>query len=352
MQTLAAILVEQNRDLVIDHISLPEKLDIGQVLVEVDKSGICGSQLGEISGVKGPDKWLPHLLGHEGFGRVLEVGPGVSTVSVGDHVVMHWRRGEGLEGTPPKYSWNGQTVNAGFVTTFNRHAIVSENRLTRVTDTLDADLAALMGCAITTGFGVVANDAKLKLGESVVIYGAGGVGLNMIQAAKLASAYPIIAIDLHQNRLDLANDLGATHTIDGNSENVSEQIREILDGQELNVFIDNTGLPQIIAAGFDLISKDGRLVLVGVPRSGNKTEIYTLPIHFGKKILGSEGGATIPQFDIPRYLKLFEKDMVYHKPLVSKRYKLQEINDAIAEMREGAIAGRVMIDMENLDAIG
>src|SRR2546425_5517426 len=127
----AAVLVELNAPLVLADLEMPA-LDVGQVLVKIQCSGICGAQLGEISGVKGPDKFLPHLLGHEGGGVVLETGPGVTHVNPGDHVVMHWRKGAGIQSRTPQYRWNGRTVNAGWVTTFNERAVVSENRLTRM----------------------------------------------------------------------------------------------------------------------------------------------------------------------------------------------------------------------------
>ena len=171
--TDAAILVEQNKNLVIDKVQLPEKLEIGQVLVEVHVSGICGSQIGEIRGAKGSDNYLPHLLGHEGCATVLEVGPGVKSVKPSDLVVLHWRPGKGIESDTPKYFLGGKQINAGWVTTFNSKAIISENRCTKVPKNTNHELAAMFGCAITTGFGVVENNAKLKIGESVVIFGSG-----------------------------------------------------------------------------------------------------------------------------------------------------------------------------------
>jgi S-(hydroxymethyl)glutathione dehydrogenase / alcohol dehydrogenase len=165
--TLAAILVELRKPLVIAEIGLPETLDAGQVLVKVLYSGICGSQLGEIDGAKGEDKFLPHLLGHEGVAKVLAVGAGVRHVKGADTVVMHWRKGRGIEAVTPKYSWEGRSVNAGWVTTFNEYAIISENRLTSIPGDSDLEVAALYGCAVTTGFGAVLNNAKLKIGESV-----------------------------------------------------------------------------------------------------------------------------------------------------------------------------------------
>ena len=130
----AAILVESNQPLIIDDIGLPQTIEFGQVLVDLHYSGICGAQINEIDAVKGPDKFLPHLLGHEGSGVVKEIGLGVSTANVGDRVVLHWRPSAGIQAPTPKYSWDGKTVNAGWVTTFNEQAIVSENRLTIIPD--------------------------------------------------------------------------------------------------------------------------------------------------------------------------------------------------------------------------
>lgn len=200
----AAILTELKKPLAIGEVCLPETLDVGQVLVRIHYSGICGSQLGEIDGAKGEDKFLPHLLGHEGSGAVVDIGPGVKHVKPGDKVVLHWRKGLGIESPVPSYRWNGEKLNAGWITTFNEFAVVSENRVTRIPPDSDMRVAALFGCAVTTGFGVVLNNANLKIGESVVVFGAGGVGLNIVQAAAMVSAYPIVAVDRFENRLELA----------------------------------------------------------------------------------------------------------------------------------------------------
>ena len=145
-------------------------------------SGICGAQINEIDAVKGLDKFLPHLLGHEGVGTVLEIGPGVTTVKSGDQVVLHWRPSSGIQSQTPEYRWGEKKVNAGWVTTFNTHAVISENRLTVIPKSLDMRVATLLGCAVTTAFGVVDNDAKIKIGQSVLIFGIGGVGLSIAQA--------------------------------------------------------------------------------------------------------------------------------------------------------------------------
>jgi SAM-dependent methyltransferase len=136
----AAVLVGQREPLVIADVALPSALLPGQVLVKVHCSGICGSQLGEIDGAKGADKFLPHLLGHEGSGTVVEIGPTVRHVKTGDKVVLHWRKGLGIEASPPQYQWNGKVVNAGWITTFNEYAIVAENRVTPIPADSDMDV--------------------------------------------------------------------------------------------------------------------------------------------------------------------------------------------------------------------
>lgn len=339
----AAILVEQRQPLVIADVILPEQLDAGQVLVKVAYSGICGSQLGEIDGAKGPDPYLPHLLGHEGSGTVLDVGPGVRHVKPGDNVVLHWRKSLGIEAAAPKYQWDGRVVSAGWVTTFNEYAVVSENRLTPIPADSDMEVAALFGCAVTTGFGVVENNARIRIGESVVIFGAGGVGLNMIQAAALTGAYPIIAVDRFDGRLGMASKMGATHVINSEQADARAAIQSILGKPGPDVFIDNTGAPPIIEMGYQITPPQGRVILVGVPKKGANVSLYSLPLHFGKILQGSHGGEAVPHLDIPRYHALFRVGRLALKPLITERFSLSQINEAIAGMRSGEISGRCMI---------
>ena len=345
-KTLAAILVEQRRDLVIAEVHLPEVLEVGQVLVRFHYSGICGSQIGEIDGVKGVDKWLPHLLGHEASGTVLAIGPGVSFVKPNDRVVIHWRRGRGIESVTPKYSWNGKTVNAGWVTSFNQHAVISENRLTVIPKDTDLKTAALYGCAVTTGLGTIESKAKIRLGDRAVIFGAGGIGLNLIQGAVLAGATEIIAVDLFDNRLDLARSMGATAVVNAKSCDAFAKINEILNGQKPDVFLDNPGKPEIIAKGYELVHGEGRVVLVGVPAKGSATSLFTLDLHFGKTITGTTGGEADPTADIPRYMNLFAKRQLSLSPLITEVAPLSAVNNLIEGMRNGRTAGRCLIDLE------
>jgi S-(hydroxymethyl)glutathione dehydrogenase / alcohol dehydrogenase len=343
--TRAAILTEQRAPLVLDEIGLPESLDCGQVLVRVLYSGICGSQLGEIEGVKGPDKYLPHLLGHEGSGEVLAVGPGVRYVAPGDLVVLHWRKGAGIESAPAAYTWRGAKLNAGWITTFNEHAVVSENRLTKLPKGFDLELAPLLGCAVTTGFGAVVNTAQLKIGESIVVLGAGGVGLNVIQAAALTTAHPIVAVDIFDNRLELERKMGATHTINSRGIDLPAAIRERLGPKGADVVVDNTGNTALIALAYQFTQPQGRTILVGVPRAGDDITIHSLPLHFGKVLTGTHGGDGDPGIDIPRYANLAMSGKLQLAPLVTERYSLDDINTAISRMKSGEAAGRCVIKM-------
>lgn len=341
----AAILVEQCQPLVVDEVELPQSLEVGQVLVKVHYSGICGSQLGEIDGAKGEDKFLPHLLGHEASATVIETGLGVKHVKAGDTVVMHWRKGMGIEGAPPVYRWRGEKLNAGWITTFNEYAIVAENRLTAIPRDTDLQVAALFGCAVTTGFGVVENNARLRIGESVVVFGAGGVGLNIVQAAALVSAYPIIAVDLYDGRLELAKNMGATHLINAAHQDSEAEIKTILGSDGLDCFIDNTGSPKIIELGYSITKPQGRVVLVGVPRKGSDISIYSLPLHFGKGLSGSHGGEAEPHLDIPRYFRLFTRSKIKLKELITELYSINDVNVSIDRMRSGEASGRCLIVM-------
>ena len=340
----AAILIENKNPLVIADIELPESLEFGQVLVDLQYSGICGAQINEIDAAKGPDKFLPHLLGHEGSGIVQKVGSGVNTVKEGDHVVLHWRPSSGIQSPTPKYSWEGKQINAGWVTTFNEQAVVSENRLTVIPDDFEMGIAPLFGCAVTTAFGVVNNDAQIKIGQSVVIFGIGGVGLNIVQAASMVSAYPLIGVDLLAQKLEMGKKFGLTHTVVGGKENVNDIIFDIVGPNGADVVIETTGNSRIIEQAYELTHPDGKTILVGVPNKGDNISIYSLPLHFNKVLTGSHGGGAVPDLEIPRYIRLMESGNMTLDGLITHEFELDEINDALDLFRSGE-AGRIIVKM-------
>jgi Zn-dependent alcohol dehydrogenase len=167
----------------------------------------------------------------------------------------------------------------------------------------------------------------------------------MIQAAVLAGAYPIIAVDRFRNRLDLATKIGATHVVDSGHHDDSTAIRNIMDGEGVDVFIDNTGCSSVIEKGLELTKRCGRVVLVGVPRVGDNICIHTLPLHFGKKICGSHGGSSYPNHDIPRIIRLQIHQRVELRNLITNRYPLSEINNALLDLRNGKAAGKCLIEL-------
>lgn len=333
MKTAAAILVEQRQPLLVAEVTLPE-LGYGQVLVEIKTSRICGSQLGEIDGVKGPDRHLPHLLGHEAGGIVREVGPEVTQVTPGDHVVLHWRPGRGIQARSTLYDWDDKKVNAGNITTFQQFTVVSENRLTPIPKEIDFEMASLLADTLTTGFGVITRDAKVEVGESVVIIGCGGIGLGAVLGARLAGAHPVIAVDIRENKLTAARAHGATHSVNSAEVDMAAAVWEIL-GAAPDVVIDGTGLPTVIEAAYRMTSRRGRCVLFGVMHHEKSVSLHTLPLHFGRILTGSEGGQSRPETDIPRIVRMFRDGRFGVEGFVTHRCALSEVNEAIATMRSG-----------------
>jgi S-(hydroxymethyl)glutathione dehydrogenase/alcohol dehydrogenase len=337
----AAVLAESRKPLIVDEIALPSELGVGQVLVKVLYTTICGAQINEIDAVKGPDKFLPHLLGHEASATVIETGLGVTSVKAGDTVVLHWRPSLGIQGPPPAYTWRGNKLNAGWVTTFNDYAVVSENRMTPIPADFDLKVAPLFGCAVTTAAGVICNDAKVKIGESVVVFGVGGVGIPLIQFASLAGANPVIAVDKVPEKLAMAKARGATHVIDASKvADVAAEIKKIVGPKGPDKVVEATGAKAVIEMAYDLTHADGTCVLVGVP--SEKVTIYTLPIHFNKILTGSHGGDARPQIDIPRIIGLVKAGRISFDGLITHEFSLDQVNDALAVVRSGT-AGRVLL---------
>ena len=336
----SAILIESKKPLVIADIDLAKKLEFGQVLVKVCYSGLCGAQINEIDAVKGPDKFLPHLLGHEGSGIVEKIGDRVTTTKPGDHVVLHWRKSSGIQSSTPKYSWNGNAVNAGRVTTFNEKAIVSENRLTVIPSDFDMRNAALFGCVVTSGFGAVNNDAQVKIGQSVLIFGIGGMGLSIAYAASLVSAYPIVGIDLHKDKIEMGKKFGLTHGIEANSSNLKEKINDIFGIKGPEITFETTGNSKVMEQAYEITPDDGKTIFVGVP--DKKISIYSLPLAFDKILEVSHGGSSVPDKDIPRYIRLIKNKKINLEKLITHEFDLSEINKAIDLFRSGK-AGRIIL---------
>jgi len=343
MKTEAMLLVQTGRPLEMAEIAIPA-LKPGQVLVEIAYSGACGTQVMEQRGLKGHDKWVPHCLGHEGSGTVLETGAGVSKVKPGDQVVLSWIRGSGIEAGGTIYDWNGRRVNAGGVTTFQRHAVVSENRLTPLPAGLPMDVAVLLGCAAPTGIGSVVNVLRVLPGESVAVFGTGGIGLNACMAAALAGAVPVIGVDPNPHRRALAESYGATHTIDPGVDDPVEVIRALVP-HGVDAAVEASGQPAVMEQALKAVRpQGGRAVVIGNARHGATLTLDPGLFNQGKSLLGTWGGDVVPDRDHPRFARLLGAARFDVRRLLSKPYRLDETNQALDDLAEGRV-GRPLIDM-------
>lgn len=348
-KTKAAVLYEQNQPLVIEELTLPSELKAGQVLVKVDSAGLCHSQLNEIQGKKGPDRFLPHTLGHEASGKVLAIGPGGSRLKEEDSVVLSWIKGPGLASEGPQYkNSEGKTINAGPVAAFSEYAIVSENRCTPIKTDLPSSSLALLGCAIPTGAGVVIHQLRARPGESVVIFGAGGVGLSAILAAELLHCSPIIAIDIQDEKLEFAKTLGATHVYrysDSSKEEILQSIQKMTSGGP-DYVIEASGARSAMELGYEMVRpQGGQLVIAGNLPKGQQIQIDPFSLILEKQITGTAGGSTEPSRDLPRYAVLNQQGKFPFDRLVTQSFSLDQINDAFRALENGAV-GRMMIQFK------
>lgn len=336
----AAILKKINQPLVVEDVELTD-LQVGQVLVKIIVSGLCGAQLQEIRGEKGNAKFTPHLIGHEGCGIVQEIGPGVTKVKAGDKVILHWRKGDGIESPFPCYLYNGKKMSSGKVTTLSEYTIASENRLTPVPQETPDELCALLGCGLSTALGTINNDAKIKFGESVLIIGCGGIGINLIQGAFLAGAGDIYAVDITDFKKHIVESFGA------NFYNWSDPEHTLNNISNFDCVIDTTGQMDLITYVLPKLAPNGRIILISQPKLDSFIT-FNKPSNFflgeGQTISSTQGGKINPSVDFAKYIRLYQKGLLKIENLITHTLPLNEINTAINLLKNGK-AGRILIKM-------
>ena len=343
IKSLAAVLVNVNSPLEMMELKVPP-LKKGQVLVEVFYSSICQSQINEIRGRKGVDNFLPHTLGHEGSGKVLDIGADVKKVKPGDSVVMTWIKGSGHDIPSVKYKSDGKIINSGAISTFLTHAVISENRLVKISE-IPMKVSSLLGCAIPTGAGIVYNDLKAVKGRSISIWGAGGIGLSSLIAAKKIGLNPIIAIDINESKLSMAKELGADYTLLYKND-LSRDIHEITNSIGCDYAIECAGKIKTIETAFNSINKNsGKLVIAGNPKKGKKFSIDPFDLISGKQIFGTWGGSTSPDRDILNYANLYKGGKFPIDKLITHVEPFNSINDAISIVESGKSA-RVVLQIK------
>lgn len=342
--TKAAILVQTGRPLELMDLTFPE-LKPGQVIVDVAYSGVCQTQLNEARGLKGEDRFLPHALGHEGSGVVREVGPGVTKVKAGDRVVLSWLKGSGADVPGTVYQADIGKVNSGAISTFMQATITCENRLTVVPASVPLKEAALLGCAIPTGAGVVLNSIKLQAGQSLAVFGVGGIGLSAVMAGAALGGAPIIAVDVSEEKLALARALGATHTVNSAAGDPVAQIRELTGGKGVDAAVEAVGNVDVMNLAFESVRNGGGVcVIAGNAPYGHTLKINPFSLIAGKVLKGTWGGDGLTDSDIPRYVDMFTQGRLNLSALITDVYGLDGINQALDDLEARKVA-RAIIDM-------
>lgn len=338
----------------------------GEVLVRMAASGVCHTDLHVMRGhAMAP---LPAILGHEGAGVVAEVGPGVTAVKPGDHVIPLWRLACGVceycsDGRPAlcpegmqvrmtgclldgstRYALDGRPIKhfCG-VSSFAEYSVLPERAVLRIPGDLPLERAALLGCAVVSGVGAVFNAARVRPGSTVAVFGTGGVGLNVVQGAAIAGAEKIIAVDRLPAKLELARRFGATHTVDASAGNPVERVRAITAGQGVNYAFEVIGDPAVMRQAYDCLAKRGRAVVLGVTPMTAEVSVPVMSLVFEERVLtGSIYGAGRPWIDIPRLIDLYRAGRLKLDELLTRTYPFARLPEALAALERGEVARTVV----------
>jgi S-(hydroxymethyl)glutathione dehydrogenase/alcohol dehydrogenase len=335
MKFKAAVLFDVKKPLEICEIELANKLKDHQVLVKVHFSGVCHSQVMEADGFRGEDKYLPHLLGHEGVGEVFEIGPGVSKTQVGDKVVLTWIKGSGVEAESPSYKFNNKVINAGKITTFNEYAIVSENRLFKIPETAPSDLSVLLGCALPTGAGIVLNQIQVQPESTCLVWGLGGVGMSALLALKSLAPSKIVGVDASNDKLEFSLKSGLiTKAFNSESNTLKQDLMSLTENKGFDFVIEAAGSVLSIETAFSFVRKfGGKMVFASHPPEGHKISLDPHDLISGKNIIGTWGGSCVPERDSVKLLSLIGNLSSSSSILLRPVYKLEEINLALESLR-------------------
>jgi len=365
MKAKAAILFEVGQKLELRDVEV-QPPQAGEVLVRMAAGGVCHSDLHVMTGHLVAS--LPAILGHEGSGIVADVGPGVTSVKPGDHVIPLWRLSCGTceycsdgrpalcpEGTQirmtgrlldgsTRFTLDGQEIKhfAG-VSSFAEYSVIPARAVLKIPEDFPLDRAALLGCAVITGVGAVFNCARVRPGSSVAVFGAGGIGLNVIQGAAIAGAEKIIAVDILPNKLEFARQFGATHTINGSTANAVEQIRALTDGKGVEYAFEAIGLPATMRQAYDSLRKRGMAVVVGVTPMTAEVSVPVMSLVYEERILtGSVYGSSRPSIDIPKLIALYRTGKLKLDELLTRRYPFAQINEAYDALERGEVARSIV----------
>jgi NDMA-dependent alcohol dehydrogenase len=359
----AAVLYSWNEPFKVEDVELSAPRQ-GEVRVKLVASGVCHSDLSIQRGTLPMPP--PRIIGHEGAGVVEEVGPGVTSVAPGDHVVLCWMypcghciecgRGRpahcevalgammsgGTYDGSARFKVRGQDM-PHWVGSFAEATVVPETACVRIRKDAPLEKACLVGCGVMTGVGAVLNTAKVEAGASVAVFGAGGVGLNTIQGAVLAGAEKIIAVDLLDSKLKLAQEFGATHTVNASRGEPEGEIRGLTNGRGVDYAFEVIGAPKVIVQAFASLARGGKVVVVGAPPFGSEVTLPAFPFSMEEKsVIGSFYGTPRFHYDMPRIVDLYMAGRLKLDQLVTRTFKLTEVNQAMEAIEKGSVARGVI----------
>ena len=351
MKSRSAIMTAPGEPLLIDEIDVPDP-GPNQVIVKQTATGICASQIHELTKI--PEESCPCVLGHEGVGVVTHVGKDVTHLQEGDWAITTWVPRGGfpgrdfIEGLAPIGTTFRDKPLGGPIGTFTEHCLASDQLAVKIAPEHASPESSIIGCAVLTGAGAVLHTARVRAEESVVVVGAGGIGLSALKMASLVQAYPVIAVDLADEKLDFARQWGATHTINASQDDPIAAVWDIT-GKGADYAFDAVGtvsthesiIEMVRSGGPGADNLGGMAVLIGWPQTEFKLNGEHFVFH-QRQYRGSHG-SSIPDKDFPMYLRLSSEAKFPVDKLVTRSYSIEQVNDALTDLREGRILGRSII---------
>ena len=367
LQATAAVLYEAGKPLRIETVEVMPP-GVGEVRVRMKAAGVCHSDLHVIKGDLSMP--MPIIPGHEGSGVIESIGPGVTSVSVGDHVIPIWRascgqcdfcmagrpalcdmgtrmRFEGVmpDGTMRFRNQAGTPIRhyAG-VSTFSSYATMPEAAVVKIPKDCSFEHAALLGCGVITGVGAVTNAARIHPGCTVAVFGVGGIGLNIVQGARLMSARQIIAVDVHGSKESYARQMGATHFINATDGDPVQLIKDLTGGRGVDFSFESIGLPRPIEQAYDSLKKGGTCVVAGICRADARAQINVNQLVYAEKTLkGTLYGSMRPRVDLIQLMELHRAGKLMLDELLTRTYPLEEINEAYSALERGEVARSLIV---------
>lgn len=365
MKTRAAVMYEHNQPVVVEELELDEP-KANEVLVRTAASGVCHSDLSVVTGAIYYDAAV--VLGHEGAGIIVRVGADVTDFQPGDHVILSFvsycgscrmcqvekvclcesydvPRGFQLDGTYRLHNGSGDGIlQMARIATMSEYMVVPQQNLVKIDKDYALEKAALVGCGVTTGVGAVLNTAKVEPGSTVAVIGTGGVGLNAIQGAVLAQAEQIIAVDIAEKKLDFAKSFGATDVVNARTCDPVEAVRELTDGLGVDYAFEVIGNPKTIVQAYRMVRAAGAAVIVGMAHHEMDVSIPAQHlVSTERQLIGSFYGSCHPRVDMPKLLRLYTEGKLKLDELITRHYRLDQINEAFADMEAGENARGVIV---------